>query len=129
MIGSPASRGAIASMGWRASLATAPAVSTVSAAIATSVTIAGAPQRRIGTVDRTILYRFNMPRCGCNALPAHVDHVADPDLRIVNRRHNSMPRIRFRGGMPAQYIRFCFCAPALREILLTRAAGNIRCHG
>src|SRR5260370_39903481 len=50
MMGSPASRGAVACVGaGRASLAAAPAVSAVNAAIAASVTIAGGPQRRGGS--------------------------------------------------------------------------------
>src|SRR5258706_15125346 len=53
MIGSPASRGAVASVGGagRACLAAASAVSAVSAAIAASVTMGGGPQRRIAPVD------------------------------------------------------------------------------
>src|SRR5436309_2762877 len=55
MIGSPAARGAVASLGGagRACLAAASAFSDVSAAIA-SITIAGARQRRIATVDCAI---------------------------------------------------------------------------
>ena len=45
----------------RACLAAAPAVSAVSAAIAASVTMAGAPQRRIAAVDRAVVDRFTMP--------------------------------------------------------------------
>jgi hypothetical protein len=62
MIGSPASRGAIASVGgagrW---LAAASAVSAVSAAIAASVTMAEGPQRRIAPVDCAVVNRFTMP--------------------------------------------------------------------
>jgi hypothetical protein len=63
MIGSPASRGAVASTGaaLRACLAEAPAVSTVMAAIAASVTMAGGPHRRIATVDCAVVDRFAMP--------------------------------------------------------------------
>jgi hypothetical protein len=63
MIGSPASRGAVASVGGagRACLAAASAVSAVSAAIAASVTMAGGPQRRIAAVDCAIVNRFTMP--------------------------------------------------------------------
>ena len=57
MIGSPASRGAVASVvgADRASLAAAPAVSAVSAAIAASVTTAGIPERRLATVDCAVM--------------------------------------------------------------------------
>jgi hypothetical protein len=60
MIGSPASRGAVASVAGagRASLAAAPAVSAVSAAIAASVTTAGIPERRLATVDCAVMNRF-----------------------------------------------------------------------
>jgi hypothetical protein len=63
MIGSPASRGAVASVGGagRACLAAASAVSAVSAAIAANVTTAGGPQRRIAAVDCAIVNRFTMP--------------------------------------------------------------------
>ena len=53
MIGSPASRRAVASLvgAGRACLAAASALSAVSAAIAASVTMATNPQRRFATVD------------------------------------------------------------------------------
>src|SRR6267142_484570 len=62
MIGSPASRGAVASVGGagRSCLAAASAVSAASAAIAASVTMAGLPQRRISTADCAIMNRFTM---------------------------------------------------------------------
>src|SRR6516162_10159799 len=66
MIGSPVLRGAVASVVRRACLAAASAVSAISAAIATSVTMAGGPQRRIATRDCT---RFTMPCPGRNAGP------------------------------------------------------------
>jgi hypothetical protein len=61
MIGSPASRGAIASVGGRACLAAAPAVSAVSAAIAASVAMAGGRLRRIATLDCAAVNRLTMP--------------------------------------------------------------------
>src|SRR5215213_4881655 len=69
MIGSPASRGAVASFGGagRASLAAAWAVSAVRAAIAASVIMAGGPQRRAATVVRAVLDRFAMSCPGRNA--------------------------------------------------------------
>src|SRR6202046_2538105 len=74
MIGSPAARGAVASVGGAgcACLAAAPAVSPVSAAIAASVTMAGGPQRRIATVDCVVVNRFAMPCPGRNACRARV---------------------------------------------------------
>src|SRR6185312_10722171 len=72
MIGSPASRSAVASMGGagRACRAAASAVSTVSAAIAASVTMAGDPQRRIATVDCAGANRFAMPLLRLKCLSA-----------------------------------------------------------
>jgi hypothetical protein len=59
-MGSPASRGAVASVvgAGRACLAAASAVSASSAAIAASITMAGTPQRRVATVDRAVMNRF-----------------------------------------------------------------------
>jgi 5,10-methenyltetrahydromethanopterin hydrogenase len=66
MIGSPASRGAVASVGGagRACLGAASAVSAVNAAIAASVIMAGARLPRIATVDRAVVNRFIMPCSG-----------------------------------------------------------------
>jgi hypothetical protein len=63
MIGSPASRGAVASVAGagRACLAAASAVSAASSAIAASVTMAGPLQRRIATVECAVMNRFTMP--------------------------------------------------------------------
>jgi hypothetical protein len=62
MIGSPASRGAVVSVGAeRACLAAASAVSAVSAAIAASATKAGGPQRHIEQVDCAVVNRSTMP--------------------------------------------------------------------
>jgi hypothetical protein len=63
MIGSPASRGAVASVkgASRACLAAAPAVSPVSTASTASVTMAGARLRRIAVLDRAVGDRFTMP--------------------------------------------------------------------
>src|SRR5215813_6830473 len=63
MIGSPALRGAAASLGGgagRACPATASAVSAVSAAIAASVNTAGGARRRIAAVDCAVENRLNM---------------------------------------------------------------------
>jgi hypothetical protein len=69
MIGSPASRGAVASVvgAGRACLAAASAVSAASAAIAASVTMAGTPQRGVATVDCAVMNRFTnaMSRLKC----------------------------------------------------------------
>src|SRR5438105_15890213 len=67
MIGSPASRGAVASAvrsgrAWRgAASAGGAAVSAVRAAVAASVTIAGGPHRRTASVDWAVVHRFVMP--------------------------------------------------------------------
>jgi hypothetical protein len=63
MIGSPASRGAVVSVGGagRACLAAASAFSAVSAAIAASITMAGGPQGRIATVVCAVVNRFTIP--------------------------------------------------------------------
>jgi 5,10-methenyltetrahydromethanopterin hydrogenase len=65
MIGSPAARGAVASVGGagRACLAAASAVSAASAAIAASVTMAGR-RLRIAKVDRVVVSRSIMPGSG-----------------------------------------------------------------
>src|SRR5215470_5272969 len=83
MMGSPASRGAVATVGaGRASLAAASAISAISAAIAASVTIAEGPQRRIAAV----VNRFTMPCPRLRCLSAlHIDQVSDRDF--WNRRH------------------------------------------
>jgi hypothetical protein len=72
MIGSPASRGAVASVGGagRACLAAASAVSAVSAAIAANITMAGGLHRHIATVGAavnrcTMLYSVEMPLRAC----------------------------------------------------------------
>src|SRR5262245_40196575 len=63
MMGSPASRGAAASLGGgagRACLGAASAVSAVSAAIAASVNTERGPQRRIAVVDCSVENRVDM---------------------------------------------------------------------
>src|SRR5215470_2776437 len=82
MMGSRASRGAVASVGaGRASLAAAPAIRAISAAIAASDTIAGGPRRRIAAV----VNRFTMP-CPVEMLAAlYIDQVSGRDF--WNRRH------------------------------------------
>src|SRR5262245_23847252 len=70
-IGSPASRGAAASVvcsgrAWRgAASAGGAAVSAVRAAVAASVTIAGGAHRRTTSVDWAVVNRFAMPCHGC----------------------------------------------------------------
>src|SRR5262249_10352760 len=64
MIGSPASRGATASLGGgagRACPATAAAVSAVRAAIGAAVARTGGPEPRIAAVDWRVENRLNMP--------------------------------------------------------------------
>src|SRR6202045_1171637 len=89
MIGSPASRGAVASggAGGRACLAAASGISTVSAAIAASVTMAGGPQRRVATADCAVINRFTMLSPVEMPLRACVDQVSDRDFGITNGRH------------------------------------------
>src|ERR1700675_27639 len=90
MIGSPASRGAIASVGGagRVCLVAASAVSAVSAAIAASVTMAGGPQRRIAKVDCAIVNRYTMLSPVEMPLRACVDQVSGRDFGITNGRHH-----------------------------------------
>jgi hypothetical protein len=66
MIGSPASRGAVASVGGagRACLAVASAVSAANAAIAANATMTDGLQRRIAPVECAVVNRFTMPRPG-----------------------------------------------------------------
>jgi hypothetical protein len=93
MIGSPASRGAVASLGdaGRGSLAAAPAVSAVSAAIAASVTIAAGPQRRIASVDCAVVNRFTMPCPVGMRVRVCVDRVSNRDVWITNSQHHTPP--------------------------------------
>src|SRR5688572_5009907 len=69
MTGSPAARGAVASLGGarRACFAAASAEGGVSAAIAASMAATGGPQRRIATVDCAVVNRFAIPCPGRNA--------------------------------------------------------------
>jgi hypothetical protein len=100
MIGSPASRGAVASVGGagRSCLAAASAVSAASAAIAASVTMAGRPQRRIATVDRAVANRFAMPcpRSKCLSARASIKCQIAIIFDLTNRRHQ--PRRQFAPG-------------------------------
>src|SRR5882724_2215813 len=101
MIGSPASRGAVASVGGagRACPAAASAVSAVSAAIAASVTMAGGPQRRIATVDCAPENRFTMLSPVEMPLRACVDQVSDRDFGTANGRHaDSLLGLSARSG-------------------------------
>src|SRR5665647_3434972 len=87
MIGSPASRGAVASLGGagRGCLAAASAVSAVSAAIAASVTRAGGPQRRIARVNCAVVNRITMLERLSGLAP---NRVSDRDFCITNSRHH-----------------------------------------
>ena len=66
MIGSPASRGAVASVGaaGRPCFGAASAVTAVNAAIAASVARAGELQRRIPSMDCAVINRFAIPSPG-----------------------------------------------------------------
>src|SRR3954447_2536713 len=87
MIGSPAWRGAVASVSeaGRACLAGASAGSAVSAAIAVSVTMVGGPQRRIAALDCAVANRLVMP---CAPVEMPVRACAD---QISDSRFNSLP--------------------------------------
>ena len=92
MIGSPASRGAVASWGCagRACFGAASAVSAVSAAIAASVTMAAGPQRRIATVDCAVVNRFTMP-CPVGMRVRVCVDVSNRDVWITNSQHHTPP--------------------------------------
>src|SRR5258706_14492158 len=99
MIGSPASRGAVASVGGggRACPAAASAVSAARGAIAASVTMVGGPQRRIATVDCAVVNRFTMPTPVELPVRACVDQVSDRDFWINKPPPASTPPIRSLG--------------------------------
>src|SRR5271166_3337984 len=105
MIGSPALRGAVASVGragraWTAAAsAGGAAVSAVSAAAAARVTMAGAPHRRIATVDCAVVYRF--------VIPAPVQRSPQGSARGESRRNK---RLGTGGWFP-------FYAPAVNKHL------------
>src|SRR3954454_22686545 len=90
MIGSPASRGAVASLrgAGRGSLAVASAVSADRAAIAASVMMAGGLQRRAATVVRAVLDRSAMSCPERNA------------CSVLHRCIHDSPRWRKRGPLP-----------------------------
>src|ERR1700675_4453023 len=125
MIGSPASRGATASVGGagRACLAPASTVSAVSAAIAASVTMAGCPPRRMATVGCAVVNRFTMLSSVEMPLRACVDQVSDRDFGITNGPHH--PRQFAAGGhrhVPAadlSYTTACLGGRVARMCLLT----------
>src|SRR5882757_8914646 len=93
MIGSPASRCATASRGWRGCFAAiAPVVNAVSATAAANITIPGGPQRRIVPLDCAVVSRSFMPYPGClSALASIIGQIAIFGLR--NRSHHPF-RIR-----------------------------------
>src|SRR3954462_3229300 len=94
MIGSPASPGAGAAGGCaaRACRAAALSVSAVDAAIAASVTMAGAPQRRIPTLDCAVVNRLIMLCPVEMPVPACLDQVSDQGFWMTKRRaHHSLP--------------------------------------
>ncbi len=79
MIGSPASRGAVASVvgAGRDCLAAALAVSAASAAIAASVTMARPPQRRVARVDCAVMNRFTDAMSRCHGVEVAKKTIAD----------------------------------------------------
>jgi hypothetical protein len=87
MIGSPASRGAVASVGCvaRALFGAASAVSGVSAAKAASVARAGTRQRRNAAVDRAVESEFTMPYLTqSRRWTAAIAYTAESPLQTIN---------------------------------------------
>src|SRR6186713_1976652 len=98
MIGSPASRGATASTGWRACLAaSALTVNAVRAATVASATSPGGRQRRIAVVDCAVVIRSFMPYPGPVPVRVRIDQIAIFGLR--NHSHLAF-RIRRYQGRP-----------------------------
>src|SRR3954464_4482124 len=94
MIGSPAWRGAVASVGCagRACLAAASGLHAVSVAvIAASVTMALGPQRRIATVDCAVVNRFAMPYPVGMRVRGCVNRVSNRDFWITNSQQYTPP--------------------------------------
>src|SRR5580704_18188896 len=111
MIGSPASRGAAASVvcsgeAWRgAASAGGAAVSAIRAAVAASVTIAGGAHRRTTSVDWAVVHRFVMPYPGCQggiASKTNTNGWMVPVLRPVVNQH-----FHVIGLLPADYFVRC----------------------
>src|ERR1043166_367300 len=98
MTGSPASRGATASVAGagRACLGAASA-RTVNAAIAASVAMARALQRRIPTVDRAIINRYAMPVSSPRQRRRFVRQVAQASLIYRSEEHT--PELQSRFGI------------------------------
>jgi len=111
MIGSPASRGAVASWGCagRACFGAASAVSAVSAAIAASVTMAAGLQRRSATMDCTVVNRFTLP-CPVG-MRARVCVDQTSNVRITNsQRHRPPIRSWKRSHVRlAHHVMHCTC--------------------
>jgi hypothetical protein len=87
MIGSPASRGAVASVGAAGRGGVFATVPVVSAAIAANVTRLEYPQRRIAAVGRAGVDRITIPCLGRNASKVCVDRMIDRIFGLTNRRH------------------------------------------
>jgi hypothetical protein len=105
MIGGPASRGAVASVGGaaRVCFAAASAVSAVSAAIAANVTMAGDRQRRIGTVDCAVVNRLTILSPVEMHLRARLDQVSNRNIGPTTAaiiHTNFAPREQFRRQIP-----------------------------
>src|SRR5262245_24992163 len=129
MIGSPASRGATASVicsgrAWRgAASAGGAAVSAVRAAVAASVTIAGSAHRRTTSVDWAVVHRFAMPCPGCQGGIRVETNTENgwmvPVLRpVVNQRFHVI------GLLPTD----CLCG-ALRTWSLSPRVRAAACNG
>src|SRR5262249_5602401 len=88
MIGSPASRGAVASVvgAGRACLAAASAVSAASATIAASVTMAGPPQPRVATGGCPVIHRLTNAMARLKRLSALASVGQVNNQPSINRR-------------------------------------------
>jgi hypothetical protein len=88
MIGSPALRDAVSSVGaGRAGFAMASAVGAATAISAASVTMAREFQRRIVTADCDVVNRFAMPFPVEMPVSGCLDQVGDRDFWLTKRRH------------------------------------------
>src|SRR5262245_3792261 len=129
MIGSPASRGATASVlcsgrAWRgAASAGRAAVSAVRAAVAASVTIAGGAHRRTTSVDWAVVHRFAMPCPGCQG-GIRVETNTENGWMVPVLRPVVNQRFRVIGLLPTDYL----CAP-LRTWSLSPRVRAAACNG
>src|SRR5262249_53481535 len=125
MIGSPASRGAVSSLGGvgRGSLA---AASAASAAIAASVTMAAGRQRRLATLDRAVVNRFTMLCPVGMPVRVCVDRVSNRDVWIANSQHHTPP-IRSWGPLHVRWAILSYMTASVRTMTASvRTKGGAR---